>query len=155
MRSTNHFFRLSVAFILCGFIISVGLSGCGLNERTPRVFIEYGTPPRFIVSGPGTLNNFDIIGPDLERDTANRQGDQVDRLFPMKTYWELAPGETAKKLDDIGVIVYVQVPPGLIQVYPKNGPPPPLVDRDLYNVSLSPKDDYPFNTFFAIRTVGS
>lgn len=121
-------------------------------ERNPRVVIEAGVPPRFILSGSGTLEYFVISGPDLQRDVANRQGDG-DSLHARKDYWRLVPSETAtnQALEKIGTIKYGQVPQGFIQVYPKHGPPLPLVDGDLYNVHLQPNDSYSFNNFFKFR----
>lgn len=137
--------RLAVSLLLLPFL----LLGC---ERNPKVTIEYAAPPRFLLSGPGTLNYFVISGPDLERDAANRQGDR-DYLPLRNDYWKLIPSETArnKPLDEIGSIVYGQVPAGFIQVLPEHGPPPPLVEGDLYNVHLEPNNSYSFNTFFSIR----
>jgi hypothetical protein len=103
------------------------------------------------VSGPGTLNYFRIDGPDLERDPANRQGTR-DYLPAIKLYWKLVPKNPREQsLDDIGAIKYGEVPERLIQVYPEHGPPPPLVEGDLYNVHLEPNASNSFNTFFAIR----
>jgi hypothetical protein len=109
-------------------------------------------PARFVLSGPGTLNHFEIIGPDLERDANNRRGDG-DYLPPMKVYWKLVPSgrATNQLLDNIGSITYGRVPDGLTQVYPEHGPPVALVEGDLYNVHLEPNDSYSFNTYFSIR----
>jgi hypothetical protein len=88
----------------------------------------------------------------LQRDAGKRQGDG-DSLHATKDYWKLLPSETAspQALEKIGTIKYGQVPQGLTQVYPEQGPPLPLVDGDLYNVHLQPNDSYSFNNFFAFR----
>jgi hypothetical protein len=130
-------------------LLSFLLPSC---ERNPKVAIEYGAPPRFLLSGPGTLKYFVISGPDLKHDASNRQGDG-DHLQLRNDYWKLIPSEAARNqsLDEIGSIVYGQVPAGFIQVLPEHGPPLPLVEGDLYNVHLEPNDSYSFNTFFSIR----
>jgi hypothetical protein len=135
--------------ILASLIALLWFPSC---EHNPKVLIEYGVPPRFQLSGPGTLKYFVISGPDLKRDAANRQGDG-DYLQLRIDYWKLIPSERARhqSLDEIGSVVYGQVPDGLIQVLPEQGPPPPLVEGDLYNVHLEPNDSYSFNTFFTIR----
>lgn len=142
MRLSNLLIVLLIA-LLC-------LSGC---ERRTSVSIENGTPPRFIVSGPGTLNYFDVLGPDLEREFNNRQGDRRDSLPILKVYWKLVPSgkETTPRLDQIRTIVYGQVPPGLTQVYPEHGPPLPLVEYHLYNVAVVPTNADSVNKFFSIR----
>ena len=139
--------RLASGAVLLVFIIC--LTSC---ERYPRVFIENGTPLSFIISGPGSLNHFEITGPDLELDSNNRQGDK-EYLGIRKVYWHLVPSDSNKNcpLDKIGVIVYGQVPSGLTQTYPEKGPPPPLIERDLYHVSLVHNEPGVFGTFFAIR----
>ena len=138
--------------LLACFLLFVAscLVGC---HRKARVEIENGTPPKFIISGRGTLNSFDILGPDLERDQINRQGDSRDSLPKLKLYWKVVPNEngTNKTIDEIGVIVYGQVPNGFTQAYPEHGPPPPLVERDLYNVALVPKEIDSTTRFFSIR----
>lgn len=138
----------------CRLVLSLLLLTCLLTscERNPKVAIEYGVPPRFLLSGPGTLKYLVISGPDLKRDAANRQGDG-DHLQLRNDYWKLIPSETARNqpLDQMGPIVYGQVPAGLVQVLPEQGPPLPLVEGDLYNVHLQPNDSHSFNTFFSIR----
>jgi hypothetical protein len=148
LKSNIQGFRSAGRLVLPIVLLSL-LPSC---EYNPKVVIEYGVPPRFQVSGPGTLKYFVISGPDLKRDAANRQGDG-DYLQLRNDYWKLIPSETARyqSLDEIGSIVYGQVPAGLIQVLPEHGPPPPLVEGDLYNVHLEPNDSYSFNTFFSIR----
>jgi len=146
MTPHTHFGQVSV-LVLSSLIITFPLPSC---ERRPRVMIENGSPPGFVLSGPGRLDHFEITGPDLERDPANRSG-QRDYLPAMKVYWRLVPGPTAKPLEDIGAITYGQVPSGLIQIYPEKGSPPPLVEGDLYNVHLEPDNSHSYNTFFSIR----
>jgi hypothetical protein len=131
--------------VLVGFL---WLTGC--RQHTSLV-IETGNPLRFVVSGPGTMTNFQVTGPDLEREP-NRQG-EGDRLTLLKVYWEVASsGGTDRSLDKIGPITYGKVPEGFVQIQPPNGvPPPPLVERDLYNVRFSVNDGDGINRFFAIR----
>ncbi len=109
-----------------------------------------GNPLSFVVSGPGTLNNLQVSGPDLEREPHPR-GDG-DRLALLKVYWELAPREGQERgLDSVGAITYGKVPEGFVQVQPSSGVPPPLVERDLYNIRLSVTNGNGINMFFAIR----
>ena len=138
------------AFALISTAIAASLSLISCQRRT-SVVIEASNPLRFVVSGPGTLTNLQLSGPDLEREP-NRQGDG-ERLTLLKVYWELAQHEGQERsLDQIGQITYGTVPEGFIQVQPVSGTPPPqLVERDLYNITLSVKDGHGINNFFTIR----
>lgn len=128
-------------------ITSVWLTSC---RRQTSLAIEMGNPLRFVVSGPGTLKNLQVTGPDLEREP-NRQG-EGDRLTLLKVYWELAPREGQERsLDDVGPITYGKVPEGFVQVQPPSGAPPELVERDLYNIRFSVSDGDGINRFFALR----
>ena len=148
MRTNNKLRRfVSVGLSSCVFVTAMWLTGCG---RDTHLVIEVGTPLRFIVSGPGALNHLQVTGPDLEREP-NRHGDG-ERLMLSRIYWEVAPSEgTVRSLDEIGPITYGKVPDGFVQVQPPSGAPPPLVERDLYNVRVSVNDDLGINRFFAIR----
>jgi hypothetical protein len=143
--------RRSFAFtgiFLMQLAVTLSLTTC---ERRTSLVIEMGNPLRFVISGPGTLTNLQVTGPDLEREP-NRQGDG-SRLPLLKVYWELASHDGQdRSLDQMGAITYGKVPEGFVQVQPPSGaPPPPLVERDLYNIRLSVKDGDGINRFFALR----
>lgn len=109
-----------------------------------------GDPLSFVVSGRGTINNLQVSGPDLEREP-NRQG-EGDRLPLLRVYWELAAREGQEQsLNHVGLITYGKVPEGFVQVQPSSGGPPPLVERDLYNIRLPLRNGDGINRFFAIR----
>ena len=128
-------------------IASVWLTSC---RRQTSLAIEMGNPLRFVVSGPGTLKDLQVTGPDLEREP-NRQG-EGDRLPLIKVYWELAPREGQERsLDDVGPITYGKVPEGFIQVQPPSGAPPELVEHDLYNIRFSVSDGDGINRFFTLH----
>lgn len=134
----------SVAAILC----SLWLSGCA---RENDLTIRLDTPMKFVLSGPSTLDYFQVSGPDLDREP--NPGGAGDRLRLMKDYWKVVPNGTTsqRSLDEIGSITYGQVPDGFVQVYPTDGSPPPLVEPNKYNVTISPKDGRGINMFFFIR----
>jgi len=148
MRINSKFRRFAlVGFSSTLFIASLWLTGC---QPHPSIEIETGPPLRFVMSGPGRVTSFQVTGPDLEHES-NRQG-EGDRLTMLKVYWELAPTTAGGRgLDEIGPITYGQVPEGFVQVKPQSGTPPPLVERDLYNVRFSVNDGDGINRFFAIR----
>jgi hypothetical protein len=137
----------SAALFFLVLVASLWLTDC---QRNPSLVIEMGTPPRFVVSGPGSLNSFVVSGPDLEREP-HPNGDG-ERLMLSKTYWELAPGKTtSRSLDQIGPITYGKVPDGFVQIQPVNGAPTPLAEGHLYNVTFTVNDNHGINSFFVIR----
>jgi hypothetical protein len=148
MKTNNTLRR----FVLVGltsyvFVTAIWLTGCG---RDTHLVIEMGTPLRFVVSGPGTLDHFQVSGPDLDREP-HPQGDG-ERLMLSKAYWELAPSKTtSRSLDQIGPITYGKVPDGFVQLQPVSGVPPSLVEGHLYNVTFTVNNDHGINSFFAIR----
>ena len=149
MRLT-YIFR-SIAFMsIFSMMLAMTLSLTSCQRRTSLI-IESGNPLRFVVSGPGTVTNLQLTGPDLEREP-NRQGDG-NRLPLLKVYWELASQDGQdRSLDQVGVITYGKVPEGFVQVQPSSGlAPPPLVERNLYNIRFSVTDGDGINTFFTLR----
>lgn len=120
-------------------------------QRHNSLVIEKGSPIRFVLSGRATINSLQVTGPDLQREP-HPQGDG-ERLTLLKVYWEVAPrGEAAARtLDEIREIRYGEIPEGFVQVYPTNGTPSALVEKNLYCVSLIANSDRGFTTFFAIR----
>ncbi|HKO99203.1 MAG TPA: hypothetical protein VJU86_19545 [Pyrinomonadaceae bacterium] len=146
---TNATLRSHILLLLFSLLVvaSLGLTSC---SRGTTLVIETGPPARFVLSGPGTLDHFQISGPDLDREP-NRQGDG-ERLMLLKVYWELAPSPgNVRRLDDIGTITYGEVPNGFIQVQPSSGTPAPIVERDLYNVRVGVNNNHGINRFFAFR----
>jgi hypothetical protein len=148
MKTNRPFRSLAVlGLVSMALMTSVWLTSC---RRQTSLAIEMANSLSFIVSGPGTLKNLQVTGPDLEREP-NRQGDG-DRLAVLKVYWELAPREGQERsLDEVGRITYGKVPEGFIQIQPPLGAPPQLVERDLYNIRFSVSDGDGINRFFALR----
>jgi hypothetical protein len=112
----------TVALVGCvSTVVAALLSSTSCQPRT-SLEIQMGTPLRFIVSGPGTLTDLQVSGPDLDREP-NPHG-QGDRLTLRKVYWELAPREgTGRSLDQVGPITYGKVPDGFVQVQPPSASP--------------------------------
>lgn len=141
----RSFALTDIFLVVMAFTLS--LTSC---QRRTSLVIETGDPLRFVVSGPGAVTEFQISGPDLEREP-NREGDS-SRLPLLKVYWALALRDGEERtLDQVGAIIYGKVPEGFVQVQPPSGAPPPIVERDLYNVRLFLKDGDGINRFFAVR----
>jgi hypothetical protein len=109
------------------------------------------SPIRFVVSGPSTLQYFQVSGPDLDREP-NPAGDG-ERLMLLKNYWKVVPdGKSPERtLDEIGPIRYGEVPKGFVQVFPDAGSPPPLIDRNKYNATVSSTNGRGVNMFFLLK----
>jgi hypothetical protein len=133
-------------------VVAVAAAGCRNQNRENELVIEYGSPPRFVVSGPNAVQNFRISGPDLQRET-NPDG-SGDHLMAMKVYWEIVPtgSATNRKLDEIAHFTYGQLPEGFVQISPANGASPPsLVEGHKYALTLTPAEGRWVNMFFLIR----
>jgi len=149
MSLTNNF--RSAALIRMVLIVSAMTLSQTSCEQLPSLVIESGKPVRFITSGLATIIDLQISGPDLEREP-HPQGDG-NRLPLLKVYWEFASLPSQERsLDQIAVVTYGQVPQGFVQVQPlADSPPLPLVERNLYNITLSFKDGGKINRFFKLQ----
>jgi hypothetical protein len=133
-------------------LLLLAAAGCSNDVQENELNVEYGSPPRFVVSGPHAIRAFRISGPDLDREP-NPDG-SGERLMLLKVYWEIVPTRSAtnRNLDDIKQIEYAKLPEGFIQTAPAHGAlPPPLVEGYKYGVTLTPTAGRWSNYFFLIR----
>src|SRR2546423_15272238 len=124
------------------FIISVLfvflISGCSYEsyDQWPHLVVEDNNPPKFRISGHGTLDIIYVSGPALERKTPEGGSPYS------KHYWGIMP----KDKYDISLfeksepITYGQVPEGFIQVYPERGEALPLFEGGNFVVQLDTKE---------------
>lgn len=146
MRLTSIPILRSFAFTV--ILLTLLATSC---QRRTSVVIEAGNPLRFVVSGPGTVTNLQVTGPDLEREP--HQGDG-SRLPLLKVYWELSSSHKGqyRSLDQVGAIAYGKVPEGFVQVQPSSAASPqPIVEGDLYNIRICVNDGDGVNRFFTLR----
>ena len=93
------------------------------------------------------MTHLTVTGPDPEREPATG----LDRLTPLKVYWEIASTQGVQ-MKDVGPVTYGQVPAGFVQIEPRNGAPSSeLVETHVYNLRLSVDGGHGFNSYFMIR----
>jgi hypothetical protein len=106
------------------FLLVVGLAlGC---ERPTRVTVEGGNPPRFLLSGSGSLSWLRFRSPHKQRDA---EGEDAS------LYWAIKANKgSARVLEELSPLTYGVVPTGYVQVYPEKGQAPALIEGDRYFV---------------------
>jgi hypothetical protein len=119
-------------------------------ERTPRVVVQEGNPPKFFVSAKGILDVFSVSGP------VSRCNDLAKDDRAMERYWEIAPlgNFDVSQFTSATPIVYGHVPEGFRQVTPLNGLPPPLCPGAPYAVQLAIRDNGGVNMLFTVQKDG-
>jgi hypothetical protein len=100
-------------------------------ERDTQLTIETSDPPKFIMSGSGTLGSLRIVGPKRQRETFGEDA---------SVYWMIKPEPEGdpENVEALSPITYGRVPPGYIQVYPEQGTnAPALVEGQKYFIDIS------------------
>lgn len=119
------------------FVLVSGVIAC---EVPTRLRIE-GNPPKFMVSGSGSLRSLLVRGPTKKRDV---EGESA------YIYWRIR-SEKAQTVDEIKSITYGEVPEGYAQIYPESGKAPPLIEGERYYVRLDTANANGAEKFFVIR----
>jgi hypothetical protein len=78
MTTRNLFLVGTLCVLLLG-------NSCSLSKSDTAVTIQYGEPLQFVVSGWGTIDYFEISGPD------RRNKCQSEWLPITQRYWQIAP----------------------------------------------------------------
>jgi hypothetical protein len=130
--------EIPVIFLLVMVLLS---SAC---ERDTKLRIEAGDPPKFVLSGNGTLGVLRIRGPRKQREVTGEDA---------SVYWEIEPKEEGsdRRVERLGPITYGHVPKGYVQVYPKQGQAPPLVEGERYNIRIATNNAKGVDKFFVLR----
>ena len=132
-------------------LLSLLISGCGLNEKTkrdPDLAIEGYNPPKFRISGQGKLDSITVSGPDKER--KQPEGDAAPYR---KEYWVIMPKEEydLSHFKELGLLIYGQTPEVFKQWVPQMGEVQPLIEGETYSVQLRTKDGPAVSRFFVLR----
>lgn len=117
------------SFRTLGFILlACSVAGC---ERSTQVRLEGGggMAPVFDLSGSGAVAIFTVYSPDYMT-KAKCPGDEDFALWKIKASGGYFSGTW---ISDLGSIAYGVVPSGYVQVRPKEGAPPPLVEGQKYS----------------------
>ena len=137
---------LATVFLLS--IAVVYLASLPQTDSHPRATIEGGYPPRFMVSGRGTLDSITVSGPDKKRKAPEGAADYREE------YWMIMPKSEmdVQRLEESGGIIYGKVPEGFVQWIPKSGAPAALFEGGLFNFHLRTKGSGgAVSIFFTLR----
>ena len=121
--------RIRFLFCTLGFILfAFSLIGC---ERPTRVSVKGGTAPVFDLSGSGEVELFTVYTPDYMTKAKSPR----DEDFAL---WKIKPSEGfyGTAISELRSITYGVVPPGYVQVKPKDGTPAPLMEGQKYLYSV-------------------
>ena len=114
-------------------------------ERDTKLIIEAGNPPKFVLSGSGTLGALRIRGPKKQREVVGEDA---------SIYWEIEPKDedSDRNVGQLSPITYGVVPDGYIQVYPERGQAaPPIVEGERCNIRIATNNAKGVDKFFVIR----
>jgi hypothetical protein len=110
-----------VPLLILGFLYLTG-------ERHTRLAVQGGNPPKFEMSGSGTLRVLRIAGQKKQREAIGPDSVTCWMIKPESGY---AHGEA---IENLSPIIYGKIPPGYMQIYPQQGEAPPLVEEEIYTV---------------------
>jgi len=123
MQRYSHCFKLPLVLLL---LLCVTGASC---ERDTTLTIEGGNTPKFKMSGSGTLILLRMHGPKVREG----QGEIANII------WEIVPEEgsaNGRAVEELGTIIYGQVPAGYVQKYPEQGEVPTLIEGQDYDIWL-------------------
>ncbi len=117
------------ALILTFFVVLLTVLNVACERATTLTF-EGGNPPKFVMTGSGSLGLLRVRGPERQREALG------ETAF---LYWEIEPAtpNSDRSVEKMGAITYGQVPPGYKQIYPENGMAPPLIEEKVYNIRIA------------------
>jgi hypothetical protein len=125
-------------------LLACSVAGC---ERSTQVRLEDGIPPVFDLSGSGTVAIFTVYGPDYMT-KAKCPGDEDFALWKIKASGGYFSGTSISELESI---TYGVLPSGYVQVKPKEGAPPPLVEGKKYSYFVETTNAPGAGGYFEIR----
>jgi hypothetical protein len=122
----RQFRKIAAWIVILAFLAMFISTAC---ERATTVSFEGGNPPKFVLTGSGTLGLFRVGGPDKQRDTFG------EAAF---LYWVIEPitKDSDRSVERIGPITYGQSPSGYRQIYPEKGEAPSLIEGKIYTLKI-------------------
>jgi hypothetical protein len=131
--SSGKVSRASIRFSSIALATAFAVMSAGINiacERATTLSFDGGNPPKFVLTGSGSLGLLRVRGPEKQRDALG------ETAF---LYWMIEPTtkDSDRSVEKIGSITYGQVPSGYTQVYPEKGEAPSLIEGKIYNIRVS------------------
>ena len=125
-------------------LLACAVAGC---ERSTQVRLEGGIAPVFELSGSGAVAIFTVYSPDYMT-KAKSLGDEAFALWEIKASGGYFSGAW---ISNLASITYGVLPSGYVQVRPKEGPPPRLVEGQKYSYSVETTNAPGAGGFFEIK----
>lgn len=129
-------------YLLAPLLLIIGISlAC---ERDTKLKVEDGNPPKFAMTGNGTLTAIRVRGPHKQREAKG------EALY---LYWviEIDGREDPADVETLSPVIYGKVPDGYKQVYPERGDAPPLVEGEHYYVRVVTSNANGDDGYFMLR----
>ena len=122
--------RWSSRNVLSALLVVVGLFfGC---ERDTKLSLNGTDPPKFVLTGSGTLSSIRVGGPNRQR-----EGEGEEAYL----YWMIkSRKDEDRSIERLSPLTYGEIPDGYDQRYPEHGHPPPLIEGERYLVQISTLD---------------
>jgi hypothetical protein len=118
--------RRLIAYLLLTLLVSYA-GACEVDTRVS--IVDDNNPPKFKLSGNGTLITLFVYGPFSTPEGFRSRPDEV------KPVWQFGVGLPGSEIRDLSVITYGETPVGFHQLVPKQGPPPPIEEGKFYMVT--------------------
>lgn len=126
--------------IVCLLAFALLASSCEIDTSLK---IYGGNPPKFSMTGSGSLGRLRIRGHEKQREAFGEDA---------SIYWQIEPKDSIKNVWRVSPITYGVVPEGYEQIYPENGKaPPPLVAGQRYYVRIDTNNANGSQMYFIIR----
>lgn len=128
-------YTLSVLFVMTGFFL-----GC---ERDTKLSFKGGNPPKFVMTGSGTLISIRIGGPKKQQDA---EGEEAYLCWMIESR-----KDEDRPIERLSPLGYGEVPDGYDQRHPAHGNPPALIEGERYLVHIETFDANPFFGYMTIH----
>ena len=142
--------RTTPTVIIASLAVLLIVVGCSRARNQTEVIVEKDEPLKFVLSGTGIVDYFEVSGPD------RRHQCPKDRLGYMERYWQIAPltDTDVAALEKMAPITYGKLPTGFRQVVPEHGELPPILETEPgcpYFVTLAIRNGSGVNKMFGLH----
>jgi predicted Zn-dependent protease len=118
--------RNKILLIVIAILLAVPAYGLIACNQSAYMVVTEDNPPIIKLSGNALFDRLEVRGPLPER---------MDDKEPL-VKWKLVPPSSPPSLSDLPPITYGMAPDQLVQVEPKIGAPPALIEGKIYNIEV-------------------
>ena len=105
-------------------VFLVSALGCEIDTRVS--ISDAHNPPTFKLSGNGILVTLFVYGPEPSVDGFHKS------INGIKPIWKIDAATSSQNIRNLPLIKYGETPADFVQVAPKEGPPPPIIEGQYY-----------------------